>query len=77
MIPNKIEEIILEVRLKDKNTLDFKNVLTAYLIDTYELNEIQAAICYQKADDKYAGMEEIYLASKVWAEFANKILKNR
>jgi hypothetical protein len=77
MIPGKIQIVILDVRLNEKNSIDFKDSVTAYLVDTYGLNEMQAAIAYHWADIEESEFESIFFKAIKYADFARSILRNK
>ena len=74
MLPAKIQEIIFEVRQKERDSIDFRDAVTLYLCDTYDLTETQAALCYNKGDEMASDMERIFRESEDYAKFAYSIL---
>jgi hypothetical protein len=77
MIPEEISKVILDVRLNDKTMVDFKNAVTACIIDSCNLNEMQAAICYHWGEISNCSMETIWHSTVRYADFAKSILKNK
>jgi len=76
MIPSQVQIVMFEVRQGEKNTADFKDVVTTYLADTYDLNWMQAAIAYRWAEVEHSDMESIFYKAAKFADFARRILKN-
>jgi hypothetical protein len=74
-IPQDINEMILKVRLENKNTIDFKLLVVSQLKRDYHLNEYQAIMCYQEAEKHGVAMESIYHWAVNYAQFTERMIR--